>query len=523
MFTDPATPSDNAEEAVISLLEGKINISFPTYFTIGRFPFPQKVQSKLSENDGELCSNLYYLGKRSITKISEGLRIVTLGGFLTLDPTLGLSKDEFLPFHTEEDVKPLQSANSADILITSHWPAAVRSGSSVRLPDSAQEPQNEACIADLCISIKPRYHFSTSPNFFYEREPFFHIAEDGLKDLSNVTRFISLAAYSKSAQQRWLYAFSIDSSKVVPKTLPPGATVTPFVPSSSRKRQRHEDREDEYHLSSSYQNGFYHHRSRKRARGAPPGPESCFFCLSNPKIATHLITSIGNESYLTTAKGPLTTSQTFPSLMFPAHVLIIPFSHSPTLTSMKPQQTKISTYKEMRHYRQALQSMISFSSKGALGSVCWEISRGDNIHVLWQLLPVPIDLVNNGLVEAGFRVEAENQKYPALKIRDIGDGSQEVDDYFRVWIWQPENAVYSTLDCMPGDHEGTGKEISLLLPLAPDFRFDLQFPRRVMAKLLGLEGRMRWQDCGQDETMEKSEAEEFKKAFKNFDFTLQEA
>ena len=524
LFSDPAIPSNQAEEAVTSLLNGNIHVPFATYFTIGKYPLPLRVQLKLSENDGELCSNLYFLGKHSVTKTSEGLRIVTLGGTLNPDLTVGLSKDEYLPFHTEGDVKALQAANSADILITSHWPTAIRSGSSVRLRDNAQEPRSESCIAGLCTSLKPRYHFSTSPQFFYEREPFFHLTKDGLTESSKVTRFISLAAYDNSAHQKWLYAFSIDNSKANLTALPQGTTISPFVPSSSsRKRQRQEGREDEQQPSSRHDNGLYHHGSRKRARGLPRGPESCFFCLSNPNIAAHLITSIGSESYLTTAKGPLTTSQTFPSLTFPGHVLIIPFSHSPTLASMNPQETKLSTYKEMRRYQKALQSLISFSSKGALGAVCWEINRRENIHVHWQLIPAPIDLMKKGLVEAGFRVEAENQKYPAPKILDIGDGSQEVDDYLRVWIWQPESPVDSALDYLSQDCENTGNETPLLFSLAPSFRFDLQFPRKVMAKLLSLEGRFRWQDCGQDEAIEQSEAEAFKKAFERFDFTLQEA
>merc|ERR1711977_771473 len=50
------------DTAVGDLLEGRINIPLPTYFTI--------------------CANLHYLGKRSTTKTSEGIKIVTLGGKL---------------------------------------------------------------------------------------------------------------------------------------------------------------------------------------------------------------------------------------------------------------------------------------------------------------------------------------------------------------------------------------------------------------------------------------------------------
>ena len=521
LFADPAQSSEAADDAIMSLLDGKVNVPFTTYFTLGGYPLPRKVQVRLEETDGEVCSNLYFLGKHSVTKTSEGLRIVTLGGSLNPDLTVGLSKDTFSPFHTEGDAKALQSAKSADILITSQWPSTIRSGSSVRLPSDIKEPPNEPCIADLCSCLQPRYHLSTSPQLFYEREPFTHADRSSHSDLQAVTRFISLAAYSNAAKQKWLYAFSIDTTVAPPTTLPPGTTASPLMATPSRKRQRLDDQEESYQRFSRHDHGQYLQRGPKRARGPPPGPESCFFCLSNPNIATHLITSIGNDSYLTTAKGPLTTSKTFPSLAFPAHVLIIPLSHSPTFSSMNPQEMKVSTYTEMNRYRKELQLLIGSASKGALGSVCWEINRGENIHIHWQLLPVPVDLVKKGLVDAGFRVEAENERYPTLKAKNIGDGSGEQGDYLRVWTWHPGEGVDSQLDGNSGHLEDTGKETSLLLPLTSNIRFDLQFPRKVMAKLLGLEGRMRWQDCGQGVEEETLEAEAFKKCFEPFDFSLE--
>lgn len=139
----------------------------------------------------------------------------------------------------------------------------------------------------------------------------------------------------------------------------------------------------------------------------------------------------------------------------------------------------------------------------------------------WQFLPVPAEMVKKGLVEAAFKVEAENEKYPTFKSKEIGDGTGEHGDFFRVWTWRPEGGVDATLD---GDGEGKGKgeEKELVLPLSEGFRFDLQFGRRVMAKLLGLEGRMNWRDCGQSGEEEKRDAEGFKAAFKNFDFSLEE-
>ena len=453
---------------------------------------------------------------------------MTLGGSLDSEITAGLSKDKHLPFHTEGDAKALHGANTADILITSDWPTSVRSRSNVKLPEGAEEPvEAEQCIADLCSALKPRYHFSTSDSVFYEREPFFHISKEDQPDASSITRFISIAAYDNSAKQKWLYAFTIDPNAAPSLAMPPGTTATPFT-NTSRKRQSFPDQNQAYSRFN-HDNGHQnHHRPHKRARykAPPPGPQECFFCLSNPKLATHLITSIAEDAYVTTAKGPLSTPTTYPTLGFPAHMLIIPLSHFPTLSSITPPETKISTYRELQRYRSALHSLLISTSRGALGAVTWEVSRAEGIHIHWQFLPVPADLIKKGLVEAAFKVEAENEKYPTFKTKAIGNGAAEKGDYFRVWIWRPQEGVEVTLNCGEADDGGgeemKGEEKELVLPLSAEFRFDLQFGRRVMAKLLGLEGRMHWKDCTQDDAEEKKDAEGFKNAFRKFDFSLEE-
>ena len=135
LFADPVESSSEEDETVSALLDGKITVPLPTYFTLGRRPLPEKVMQQLEASNGEVCPNLYFLGKRSTIKTSEGIRIVALGGAVNSDITAGLSKDKYLPFHTEDDAKSLCGANTADILITSNWPSSIRSGSKVSFPD----------------------------------------------------------------------------------------------------------------------------------------------------------------------------------------------------------------------------------------------------------------------------------------------------------------------------------------------------------------------------------------------------
>lgn len=433
---------------------------------------------------------------------------MTLGG--QLDETIvgGLSKEQYLPFHTVGDAKALHGANSADILLTTIWPASIRNGSKIPIPEGVTLPIGQQHIADLCAALKPRYHFSSSLDTFYEREPFFHNPSADSPEYKPVTRFISLAAHGNPTKQKSLYAFSLPSSVDTIVQLPAGTTISPFL----RPKKRAALDPEPY---SRYGNGDgYRNKRGKGFRGQrqpPPGPGECFFCLSNPNLATHLISSIGDDAYLTIAKGPLTTSETYAQVGvdFPAHALIIPLTHSPTLALITEEDNaRVKTFAEMTRFKKALQEMVAERSNNKLGAVTYEISKGNVVHTHWQFIPMPVETIRKELVEAAFRVEAENLSYPAFQVRDPGIGKDE-GDFFRVWIWTP-----------PSEEHSEGCTKCLTMPFDDSLRFSLQFGRVVLAKLLQLEKRTQWRDCAQSEEEEKKDIEAFKAAFKEFDFTL---
>ncbi|KAK2743292.1 hypothetical protein FQN55_007485 [Onygenales sp. PD_40] len=500
--------SDEKElNEITALLKGAIAVPLPTYFTVGNHPIPTRIIEKI-ESDDEVCPNLFFLGRRGTLKTSEGVRIVALGGNLetAATPPPG-GNEKYLPRYTENDARSLFGAHSADILITNQWPKSIYNGSNVSLPDGSKVPEGTQCIADLCSTLKPRYHLSSNTTFFYEREPFFHLPTEDAPDVKPITRFINLAPFGNSSNQKWLYAFSLDPKAPPSTSIPAGATASP-LPFPSKKRHALGGQQETF---SRFAQGDDYQRPSKRVRRPPPGPDECFFCLSNPNIATHLITSIGTDCYLTTAKGPLPTSTTFPTLGCPGHILIIPLTHAPTFDAITDAQSQSATIKEMQRYRSALHAMVSEKSNGGLGAVTWEVSRGNGIHIHWQFLPVQSDMVTRGLVEAAFKVEAENLSYP--KFEKVQNNTVERGDYFRVMIWAPSQTP---------KNETSGSETTLVLPLSPDFRFDLQFGRRVMAKLLQLEKRMDWRDNPQSQEDETADAETFKKIFEKFDFSLEE-
>ncbi|SPN96830.1 related to meiotically up-regulated gene 161 protein [Cephalotrichum gorgonifer] len=501
---------DGSDDQATALLNGNIKIPLPTYFTVATRPLPPLICEKI-EKDEEICENLHFLGKRSVTKTSEGVRIVTLGGQLDETIVAGLSTEQHLPFHTAQDATSLRGAQSADILLTTMWPLGITKGSHVPLgPDSTAGPSSKE-VAMLCSSLKPRYHFSASPQaFFWEREPFLHEAKDQ-SEHPRFTRFISMALFGNANKAKAIYAFTLPRADTSVE-IPPGTTASPFASLDRGQKKRPHD--GSYSRFQHDDRDHRHSKHKRRREEPPPGPDKCFFCLSNPNLSAHMCCAIGDDSYLATAKGPLPASDTFAKegLNFPGHFIIIPLAHAPTTVSMgdvsDPQGTSVKTYKEMSRFRESLQAMLAKVSGHKLGAVTWEISRGRGIHLHWQFVATPVDMIRSGLVEAGFKVEAENHSYPEFQEKDLTlEEEVEFGDFFRVWIWADD-----------GEDKIKGK--CLVMPLEPESRFDLQLGRRVMAKLLGLESRAVWQNCVQDEEEETKDVAAFREAFKEWDFTM---
>ncbi|KAI1775655.1 CwfJ C-terminus 1-domain-containing protein-like protein [Hypoxylon cercidicola] len=495
---------DQDQDSLSKLLNGKIQVPVPTYFTVGANPLPEQIVERVQE--GHICENLYFLGKRSVTLTSDGIRIVALGG--ALDKTIvGPSKDQHLPWHTADDAKTLRGAKTADILLTTCWPSGVWMNTRTQLT-----PENQATIpstdeiANLCSTLKPRYHFSPAPaDFFFEREPFFHPATSPESDQNLVTRFISLAPFGNAAKAKAMYAFNMVPGELA-TSIPPGSTASPFLPKTNLKKRGAPTDDQLDHSANGHDRHGGRRVRRRKDRSPPPGPDRCFFCLSNTQVDTHMICCIGDDAYVTTAKGPLPSSDTFASfgLSFPGHQLIIPLPHEPTFRSMGEEADK--AYHEMVRFKESMQAMVSAQSKYKLGAVTFAISRQSGIHLHWQFIPVPAELIRKGLVAAGFKVEAENRKYPQFEEAALGSGVDETSDYFRLWIWADDNDV------------GIQSE-ELVMRFDSNMRFDLQFGRKVVAKLLGLEDRVYWQDVVQSVAEETQDVKKFKEAFGPWDFT----
>ena len=549
LFRDAST--DDEREEVDALLGGSIAVPLPTYFSVGEVSLPQPVAERLDVAD-EVCPNLFYLGRKGTVKTSEGIRIVALGGRLvehdtsgpksgyrivggsqpqnearstasTLLPDLESNNiSKYDPYYTVADARGLQGAHTAHILITNQFPFNILQGSRQQIPDAVRIKGSHQCLSDLCATLKPRYHFSSCPEAYFEREPFFHPAEYESMDFEPITRFMSFASYANSSKDnKWLSAFKIDPSGPPSDAL--DKTSTPFSRSlspGSRKRHALPDQADSY---SHHNGGSVSHRAHRRRQPAGARIEGCFFCLTDPEAKTHLVAAIGDPAYITVPKGPLPLSSSFPSLGFPGHMLVVPDHHTEDSLSMplRPEAEAETEYQEMQRFRKAMYKMLQERGASSLGAVCWEANRSRVRHQHWQFCPVATDQVTSGLVEAAFKLDRENNEYALFQPCDPDSRLDQRAEYFRVWIWspppRPSNPVEAANQVNGEDAEG--REKSMFFPLPSNQKFDIQFGRKVMAKILKLDHRSDWRNAQQTEEEEERDKEAFQRAFKAFDFT----
>ncbi|KAI5119953.1 hypothetical protein M0805_002142 [Coniferiporia weirii] len=245
---------------------------------------------------------------------------------------------------------------------------------------------------------------------------------------------------------------------------------------------------------------------RGRGRGPPReiGPNECWFCLSNPSVAKHLIVSIGSECYLTLPKGQIipTGESADPASDISkvpggGHVLLVPIAHFPTLSALPPDLAA-PLGAEITSYKDALRKLYAAHGCGAL---IFEVglinARGGHAHA--QAVPLPMRLSNQ--VEAAFkgegaRVGMEFEEDPEKALEACAGGRA---NYFRVDL--PDGRMMVHL-------------------IKQDVPFSIQFGRQVLCKILGVDERFDWKACSQTEAEERTDAQAFKQAFAPLDPTL---
>ncbi|KAJ3808664.1 CwfJ C-terminus 1-domain-containing protein-like protein [Lentinula aff. lateritia] len=242
-------------------------------------------------------------------------------------------------------------------------------------------------------------------------------------------------------------------------------------------------------------------------RGPPReiGPEECWFCLSNPNLAKHLITSIGEECYVTLPKGQIIPTQSAASenrassrtsVPGGGHVLIVPITHYPTFNTI-PSDLAPPIIEETEKYKHFLRN---FYAKHACHPVFLEISRlgargAKGVHAHIQCVPLP-QSIKTEEVEEAFVSQARSQGIVF---------EQDAEDALRLGAG---GAGYFKVELPDGK-----KMVHLINPGVP---FGIQFGRQVLTNLLGFSSRVDWKTCTLDEEEDRADAEAFKAGFGPF-------
>ena len=145
----------------------------------------------------------------------------------------------------------------------------------------------------------------------------------------------------------------------------------------------------------------------------------------------------------------------------------------------------------------------------------------------WQWMAVPVKLIKEGLLEAAFKVIAQDKKYPPFGPADPNTLLPVRSDYFRLWIYTPPEQSSNPLeaaDRLSGDGDADeGTEKSIYFPLPSDQRFNIWLGREAMAKVLKLGERLNWDHVKQPVEEEKADKDALMQQFTPWDFTLPEA
>lgn len=465
------------------------------YFCEGFSQISREGEEEEKFNESLREKNLNYLkAKYGVFTTADGLKIAYVTG-----------DAQFIKDHHSEIMARFTDEaknGTIDILLSSPWPQT--------LADEERLFYGNSQIDPIVEVLKPRYHFcvGSSKGKFHERSPFNWGTDD------QVTRFISLGKFGNEAKEKWIYAFNLN--KELNQEPPKNLTANPFdVARESKKIQQEQvnnkrkSEEDPTTESTGKQQLIK--KPRKQVL-----PENCFFCLSNPKLQTHMIISIGDSAYLTIAKGPLTkpTSQ----MPFSGHCLIIPIGHLPNLPSSEQDKAVVATplYNEILRYKS---SLIKMFAKFDQAVMFYQINKKENVHFHIQCVPIAVDFLQDFEKVLKKNVEINNKsKFRSNSKFDFKRFTNAEDEEY-LKIINDSESEYVTFTIF-------NKSISqceiYLSVLEKDSSLDLQFGRKVMAFLLQTPNRVKWVNCEQSVNREEEETELFKEGFKEFDFTLEE-
>lgn len=391
--------------------------------------------------------------------------------------------------------------------------------------DPYRRPRNDQEYERSSLFWERLPYYTALPSPAGESEQQQNVEENEEDKRYTLSRFISLAPFSahdgnrevpkKFARYHYLFVNRAPAPALLKEIAPAGSTHTPspFLDDRKRKRQGNDVAGNERRSSR-----------RQRHTEVIVNPETCFLCLSSSTVASHMIASIADESYITLARGPL---------FVPGgrHVLVVPLAHVPTLGALDHTSLK-SVIAEREKYMNSLCQLYFSNSLGSEKSAnplhskvvaTFEISRAKNVHCHTQVVAFPEGSAQELVDE--FKRATESFGYPSFEeIEEDNDEKENYDtDHLKVCIYSPAGTSEKDEITAKGNNKFLYK--TLILNLEKEgMRFNLQFPRKVLAEYAtrqpGYEqDRSNWKECVESEKDETKSTNQLKGLFKPFDFS----
>ncbi|XKL66608.1 hypothetical protein PGB90_010028 [Kerria lacca] len=452
-------------------------------------------------------TNIFYLtGKRGVFTTNSGLTVAYVSGVEnpTLNTECQITKDDIERVRNACVKSQEASFRGIDILLTSTWPANVTrfdekmvgfrnyKDNDIDFNEFLKDhPEGSHLIAELAIQIKPRYHF---------------FGNQSTKFGCHFTRAIALANVKNDQNQKWLFAMNLiplpHMKDLELYTLTTNTTECPY-------NIKNENSVQQFFYDMNFQNETEKKFKRKNNKNTDfqhsnpkimkVSQDDCWFCLASPKFEKHLVISVGEEVYLTLAKGGLVWN----------HAIILPVSHFRTYLEMSDsvyEEIEKYPFQLFKHYLFAIMVIIfetffenlKYYSIDKQTPVFFDRNYKTPHHQI-QVIPVPNDKLQN--VKQLFMELAEKKGFSLMEIpvnAEIKNILQTKDAYFYVEI---------------GNHR--------LIHVIKNY-FPLQFAREVLAHpcILNAKDRIEWRNIKTTKEEEINYIEKFKNEYKTFDFTL---
>uniref|UniRef100_A0A182WLG0 Cwf19-like C-terminal domain-containing protein n=1 Tax=Anopheles minimus TaxID=112268 RepID=A0A182WLG0_9DIPT len=442
--------------------------------------------------EGDICTNLSYLGKRGVYTTSGGLKIAYLSGIASgEEPTEGkewsYGKADAIAVRDSclASKANMGDFRGIDILLTSQWPFGMQEN----VKDSSK------LVSWLANAVKPRYHFCGLNDEFYESPPYRNLPDKNTQ-MELATRFVGLASYGNPEKKKHIYALNITPVEkmrvleLIQKTtdeIPSPYSDLSLLADTQDARNGAEKKDDQYF----YDMNTYDDNRRNKRRSNDPNQgqkrarptfdqEKCWFCLSAGSIEKHLIISVGDHFYLALAKGPITET----------HILILSITHIQCAALLSDAQwTELTRFKQAltQFYADRDQKVFFYERNFKTGHL--QINAiGIDENVAWKIQHV--------LEDKGEEYSVQLEKVPTL---NAPSDLPERGPYFVAEL--PDGTVMLTRQ-MKG--------------------FPLHFGREVICadNLLNCEEKADWRQCNCTKEEEDEMVKNFRENFKPYDFTV---